>query len=200
VPDGVALDVAAVVAVAGLSALQLIAMIGTHPGQRVLVHGAAGGVGAFVMAMLRDRGATVCATGSARSQEFLRALQPDAQVDYSTPATSWPGPFDAVIDCATTLDASAIRALLPHGGVVAATLPTFPDVIFDPLLNPFRRIRRRTLRLDPKPAQLSQVLAMVAEGRIAVHLTRTYAFEQAVDALVHSRSGQARGKLAVRVA
>jgi NADPH:quinone reductase-like Zn-dependent oxidoreductase len=200
VPDGVALDVAAVVPVAGLSALQLIAMIGAQPGQRVLVHGAAGGVGTFVVAMLRDRGVTVCATGSARSQEFLLSLQPDAQVDYATPATSWPGPFDAVIDCATTLDASAMRTLLPHGGGVAATLPTFPDVIFDPLLNPFRRVRRRTLRLDPKPAQLSQVLALVAERRIAVHLTRTYAFEQAIDALMHSRSGQARGKLAVRMA
>jgi NADPH:quinone reductase-like Zn-dependent oxidoreductase len=199
VPTGVALDVAAVAPVAGLSALQLIEMIDVTADPRVLVHGAAGGVGTFVVAMLRDRGATVCATGSARSQEFLRTLQPDAQVDYATPATSWPGPFDAIIDCAATLDAAAVRVLLPHGGVIAVTLPSFPGVIFDPLLNPFRRIRRKTLRLEPKPAPLAQVLALIAERRINVHLTRTYAFEQAIDALAHSRSGQARGKLAVRV-
>ena len=54
--------------VAGLSALQLIDMIAVQPGQRVLVHGAAGGVGSFAVPMLRDRGATVVATGSARSQ------------------------------------------------------------------------------------------------------------------------------------
>jgi NADPH:quinone reductase-like Zn-dependent oxidoreductase len=197
VPDSVALDVAAVVPVAGLSALQLIEMIDFQPGQRVLVHGAAGGVGSFVVAMLRDRGATVCATGSSRSQDFLRLLQPDAQVDYATAPSSWPGPFDAIVDCASTLDNAAVRVLLPHGGTVVATLPSFPGVIFDPLLNPFRRIRRRTLRLEPSAAQTAQVVAMVDEGRLKVQLTRTYPFEQAVNALAESRSGRARGKLAV---
>jgi len=197
VPDSVALDIAAVVPVAGLSALQLIEMIEVQPGQRVLVHGAAGGVGSFVVAMLRDRGAMVCATGSSRSQDFLRLLQPDAQVDYTTAPSSWPGPFDAIVDCASTLDNAAVSIRLPHGGTVVATLPSFPGVIFDPLLNPFRRIRRRTLRLEPSAAQTAQVMAMVDEGRLKVHLTRTYPFAQAVDALAESRSGRARGKLAV---
>ena len=90
--------------------------------------------------------------------------------------------------------------LLPHGGRVAVTLPSFPGVIFDPLLNPFRRIRRTTLRLDPNTAQLAQVLAMVAEGRLRVRLTRTHPFDQAVAALAESRSGAARGKLVVAIA
>lgn len=197
VPDDVALDAAAVVPVAGLSALQLMAQVDVRPGQRILVHGAAGGVGSFVVAMLRDLGVTVVATGSSRSQDFLRSLQPDAQVDYSTPPETWPGPFDAVIDCASTLGASAAPVLLPHGGHVAVTLPSFPGVIFDPLLNPFRRIRRHTLRLNPNAAECAQVLALVAEGRIKVPLTRTYPFTQAVDALAASRSGQVRGKIAL---
>ena len=200
VPDGVDLGVAAVVPVAGLSALQLIDLIAVQPGQRVLVQGAAGGVGSFAVPMLRDRGATVVATGSARSQEFVRSLQPDAQVDHASAPSNWPGPFDAVIDCASKLDAGALAVLLPHGGRVAVTLPSFPGVIFDPLLNPFRRIRRTNLRLDPNTAQLAQVLAMVAEGRLRVRLTRTYPFDQAVAALAESRSGAARGKLAVAIA
>ena len=104
VPDGIALEQAAVTPVAGLSALQLADMIETQPDQRVLVHGAAGGVGSFVVPILRDRGAFVVVTGSARSQSYLRQLQPDAQVDYANPAASWPGPFDAIIDCAARLD------------------------------------------------------------------------------------------------
>jgi NADPH:quinone reductase-like Zn-dependent oxidoreductase len=199
VPGSVALDIAAVVPVAGLSALQLIEMVSVQDGQRVLVHGAAGGVGSFVVGMLRDRGATVVASGSARSQDTLRALQPDGQVDYATAPSSWPGPFDAVIDCASTLDTAALPVLLPHGGHVAFTLPSFPGVVLDPLLNPFRRVRRRTLRLEPGAAQAAQVLALVDEGRLRVHLTRTYPFERAVDALRESRSGQARGKLAVAI-
>ena len=121
-----ALDIAAVVPVAGLSALQLCAMIGVESGQRVLVHGAAGGVGSFVVSMLRDRGATVVATGSARSQAYLRTLQPDAQVDYATAATTWTGPFDAVIDCASPARTGSApgadaqwRALRRHAAVVS---------------------------------------------------------------------------------
>jgi len=55
VPDDVTLDQAAVTPVAGLSALRLCDMIEVQPDQRVLVHGAAGGVGSFAVPILRDR-------------------------------------------------------------------------------------------------------------------------------------------------
>jgi NADPH:quinone reductase-like Zn-dependent oxidoreductase len=197
IPRAVPLDNAAVVPVAGLSALQLCAMIDVKSGQRVLVHGAAGGVGSFVVPMLRDRGASVVATGSARSQAFLQTLRPDAQVDYGSPPSAWLGPFEAVIDCASRLDRAALPVLLPNGGHFAVTLPSFPGVIFDPLLNPFRRVRCHTLRLEPDAAQVAQVFALVAEGRVPVALTRTYPFDDAVKALAESRGGSARGKIAV---
>lgn len=199
IPREVPFDIAAVIPVAGLSALQLCTMIDVQPGQRVLVHGAAGGVGSFLISMLRGRGVAVVATGSARSQAYLRTLQPDAQVDYGTPPTTWNGPFDAVIDCASRLEPAAIPTLLAHGGHYAATLPSFPGVIFDPLLNAFRRIRRHTLRLEPNVAQVAQVFALVAERRLQVHLTRTVPFDDAVSALSESRSGSARGKIAVAI-
>jgi NADPH:quinone reductase-like Zn-dependent oxidoreductase len=199
VPGTVPLDIAAVVPVAGLSALQLAAAVAVRPGQRILVHGAAGGVGSCLVSVLRDAGVTVVATGSAASQEFLRTLRPDAQVDYASPPSSWPGPFDAVIDCAARLDAAAVAVLLPRGGEFAVTLPSFPGVIFDPLLNRFRRLRRHTLRLQPDAGQVAELLKRVADGRLSIALTRRFPFEQALDALLASRGGHARGKLAVVV-
>jgi NADPH:quinone reductase-like Zn-dependent oxidoreductase len=199
VPQRVALDVAAVVPVAGLSALQLMTAIGARAGQRVLVHGAAGGVGSFLVALLHERGARVVATGSARSQAYLRTLRPDAQVDYSTPPSTWHGPFDAVVDCASTLDLAALNVLLPGGGDAAFTLPSFPRVIFDPLLNRWCRVRRHTLRLEPDAGSIAQLLATIAEGRLNVPLTRVLPIDEAVDALAESRSGHARGKLAIAV-
>jgi NADPH:quinone reductase-like Zn-dependent oxidoreductase len=199
IPEGVTFDVAAVTPVAGLSALQLCNQVCARAGQRVLVHGAAGGVGSLVVPMLRERGATVVATGSAGSQAFLQDLGADAQVDYAAPATSWPGPFDAIIDCASKLDRAVVQMLLPAGGDIAVTLPSFPSVIFDPLLNPLRRIRWHTLRLEPNAAELAQVLAQVAAGKLTVRLTRTYPFDAAVEALAESRGGHTRGKIAVAI-
>jgi NADPH:quinone reductase-like Zn-dependent oxidoreductase len=199
IPDGVSFDVAAVTPVAGLSALQLCNHVHARAGQRVLVHGAAGGVGSLVVPMLRERGATVVATGSADSQAFIRTLGVDAQVDYAAPATSWPGPFDAIIDCASKLDRAVVPMLMPSGGDIAVTLPSFPSVIFDPLLNRLRRIRWHTLRLEPNASELSQVLAQVAAGKLTVRLTRTYAFDAAIDALTESRGGHVRGKIAVAI-
>ena len=199
IPDGVSIDVAAVTPVAGLSALQLCNQVQARAGQRVLVHGAAGGVGSLIVPMLRARGATVVATGSAASQAFLRTLGADAQVDYAAPATSWPGPFDAIIDCASKLDRAIVPVLMPAGGDIAVTLPSFPSVIFDPLLNPLRRIRWHTLRLEPNAAELAHVLAQVAKGNLTVRVTRTYPFDLAVEALDESRSGHTRGKIAVAI-
>jgi NADPH:quinone reductase-like Zn-dependent oxidoreductase len=102
-----------------------------------------------------------------------------------------------VIDCAARLDTAAIPALLPRGGEFAVTLPSFPGVIFDPLLNRFRRLRRHTLRLEPDAGQVTELLKRVADGRLSIALTRRFPFEQAIDALLASRSGHARGKLAV---
>ncbi len=199
VPSGVGLDVAAVTPVAGLSALQLCATVGARAGQRVLVHGAAGGVGSLVVPMLRARGAYVVATGSAGSQAFIRTLGVDAQFDYATPPSSWQGPFDAIIDCSSKLDPATVPRLLPAGGDIAVTLPTFPRVIFEPLLNRLRRTRWHTLRLEPNAKELSQVLALIADGKLAVRLTQTYSFDRAVDALAESRRGHTRGKLAVAI-
>ena len=199
IPDGVCLDVAAVTPVAGLSALQLCEMVGARVGHRVLVHGAAGGVGSLVVPMLRARGAYVVGTGSAGSQAFIRTLGADAQVDYAMPTTSWRGPFDAIIDCASKLDPATVPGLMPGGGDIAVTLPSFPRVIFDPLMNRFRRIRWHTLRLEPNARELAQVLALIAEGKLTVHLTQSYPFDRAVDALAESRSGHMRGKVTVAI-
>lgn len=198
VPDGVDLDVAAVTPVAGLSALQLLNLVGAAEGQRILVHGAAGGVGSFVVPMLKDRRAFVAATGSAASQSFLDMLGADACIDYEAPVDSWDGPFDAIIDCASTLD-RATAARLMRSGRVATTLPVFPGVVCDPILNPFRRLRWHALRLEPNAAELAQILGAIAEGRLAVRLTRTYRFEESIEALRESQRGHVRGKLAIAV-
>jgi NADPH:quinone reductase-like Zn-dependent oxidoreductase len=199
IPDALSFEHASVVTVAGLSALQMIERAAVRAGQRVLVHGAAGGVGSFAVPMLRDRGAFVVATGSATSQASLRELEPDLQVDYATDPANWPGPFDAILDCASRLPRALLPRLLPDGGAYVATLPSFPGLIIDPLFNVFRQRRQHALRLEPAAAQLAQVLAMVAEGRVPVRISRAVSFDRVLDALTESRGGHTHGKLVVAI-
>lgn len=199
-PPGLALDALATLPVAGLSALQMCRLAGVQPGQRVLVHGAAGGVGSFAVQVVHALGASAVATGSAASQDFIATLKPQAQFDYrAQPPSAWSGPFDAVLDCTTTLSAAEVRTLLTPGGRYVATLPRFPSIALDPLLNVFRRTRHYALLLAPARVDMQTLLQWVTSGRVQPRISQRFEATDAVDALAQSKAGHARGKLVVRL-
>lgn len=199
-PDALALDAASTLPVAGLSALQMCRLAGVRSGQRVLVHGAAGGVGSYAVQIVRALGATAVATGSTASQDFIATLGAAAQFDYTQrPPSAWGGPFDAVLDCASSLSPADAGALLASRGRYVATLPKFPDVVFDTLLNPLRTRKRFTLRLQPSSADLATLMQWMAEGRLAAMISARFPADEAVRALELSKDGRVRGKLVVRL-
>jgi len=201
VPDEIDLDAACTLPCAGQSALQMCRMARVRQGQRVLIHGAAGGVGSFAAQVAHALGAIAVATGSTASQPALAALHPHAQIDYTRqPVASWGGPFSAVLDCANALAAADIAMLLADGGHYVNTLPSFPAMIFDPFFNAFRRIRRHTLKLDSNIDDLRTLMQWVGDGRLRPIISERFEFADAVQALERSKSGHARGKLVVRVA
>ncbi|MGE5339422.1 MAG: NADP-dependent oxidoreductase [Gemmatimonadota bacterium] len=186
---------------AGLSALQMCRMARVAPGQRVLIHGAAGGVGSFAVQVVRALGALPFATGSSSSQDALAALGAHTCIDYTRqPVATWGGPFAALLDCVNALSKPDLELLLADGGHYVNTLPDFPSVIFDPLFNPFRRIKRKTLKLDARADDLRALLQWVREGRVRPLISQRFAFADAVAALELSKSGHARGKLVVQMA
>lgn len=198
VPAGVALDVAATLPVAGMSALQLCSTAQVGPGKRVLVNGASGGVGGFAVQIARIRGAEVTGTGGSASQPVICELGARA-IDYNDPVERWGGPFDAVLDCAARLTAGDQKRLLAGGGRYISTLPAFPAVLVDPLRNLFARTRRYTLRLARNADDLRLLLAWAEEGRLAPQIAQRFAFDQLVAALVQLRDGHPRGKLLLAV-
>jgi NADPH:quinone reductase-like Zn-dependent oxidoreductase len=198
--DAADLEDACTLPVAGVSALQMCRLAGVGSGSRVLIHGAAGGVGSFAVQVVRMLGGTCTATGSRYSQETLAALHPQARINYMTqPVASWGGPFAAVLDCASTLGEPEIATLLASGGNYVRTLPSLPAVVLDPLLNRLRPIKRFTLRLSPNTDDLRALLTWLRRGRIKPVIGERFAFADAVAALERSKSGRAQGKLVVRI-
>jgi NADPH:quinone reductase-like Zn-dependent oxidoreductase len=199
VPDNVPLDQAAALPVAGLSALRMCRVARIERGRRVLVHGAAGGVGHLAVQIARNLGAQVTATGSAASQTLLRWLRPSLVVDRAAPIATWGGPFDAVLDCATTLSPADLKALLASDGHYVATTPRFPQVVVDTVLNLVRRGKRSVLMLKVERTDLESLMQQVAAGHLRVAVERAYPLKDAAQALAHSRSGQVRGKVVVAI-
>jgi NADPH:quinone reductase-like Zn-dependent oxidoreductase len=194
------LEAACTLPVAGVSALQMCRLVEVRSGNRVLVHGAAGGVGSFAVQVVRMLGGRPVATGSRLAQPTLAALEPEARIDYTAQRVeAWGGPFNAVLDCASTLGGADIAVLLAGGGRYVRTLPAFPSVLLDPLLNPLRPIKRFTLRLKQNPEDLRTLLTWMRRGRINPLISERFPFGDAAVALERSRTGRARGKLVVAI-
>jgi len=195
------LPVACTLPVAAMSALQMCRLAEVKSGHRVLVHGAGGGVGSFAVQVVRALGARPVATGSRFSQALIHELQPEAAIDYTSQRVDkWGGPFNVVLDCASTLGSHDVGVLLSRGGACVRTLPSIPAVAFDPLLNVLRPIKRYTLRLKPNVDDLRTLVGWLHRGRIKPVVTERFTFANAVQALERSRSGKARGKLVVQIA
>jgi len=199
--DAADLEAACTLPVAGISALQMCRLAEVKSGQRVLVHGAAGGVGSFAVQVAKMLGGRVTATSSRANQAVLEALGVEARIDYTTQkVATWGGPFNAVLDCSSTLGAADIGTLLSSGGHYVRTLPAMPSLLLDPLLNALRPVKKHTLRLKANADDLRTLLAWLRRGRIRPLITQRFAFADAVAALELSKSGREHGKLVVQVA
>src|SRR6185312_7425240 len=120
-PAGLSFEVAAALPVAGITALQALRRADVQAGARVLVNGAAGGVGTFAVQIAKLHGAEVTGVCSAHNLELVRELGGDRAVDYGVDDfTGERGRYDVILDCVGNRSMRALhRALAPRGTLVA---------------------------------------------------------------------------------
>ncbi|MFF2324435.1 MULTISPECIES: NADP-dependent oxidoreductase [unclassified Streptomyces] len=167
-PDGVDPIAAAAVTAVGLTAWQaLFGHGGLRSGQRVLVNGAGGAVGAYTVQLANKAGAEVTATASARSADRVRGYGADAVIDYTaTPVAEAPeGPFDLAVHLApsTGEEADALVALVADGGMfVSATTAASTD--------PGRGVRSVRMGTRSDAGQLAELLARVGSRELQLYV------------------------------
>jgi len=202
IPDGIDDVTAAAVPGAGLTALQAIRRLGSVLGRRVLVTGAAGGVGTFALQLLAQAGAIPVAwVGSPERANGLAEL---GAHDVITSADDLsPLRFDAIIDTVggTTLGA-ALAGLTDHGTALnighASGSPTLIDFEAVRRLGPGRSIEAFVCT-DVSATALSELLQMVRADELKVTVSHRVAWEdydQAVEALL---SRTVRGKAVLQI-
>ncbi|WP_344966052.1 NADP-dependent oxidoreductase [Crossiella cryophila] len=175
VPDAVELVSAAGVPLAGLTAWQVVAAAGIVAGERVLVNGAGGGIGGFVVQLVKRAGAYVIATASARSADAVRRLGADEVVDYTVAPVD--SPVDVVLNLMPVSAVEGVRlAGLGRRLVSAATVVDAPNA--------------RHVVARPDRGQLAELLRVVS---VEVGAVRGLAEMAEVHRL--SEAGLVRGKV-----
>jgi NADPH:quinone reductase-like Zn-dependent oxidoreductase len=192
---------AAALACVGATAVTLCDLARVSSGSRVLMNGASGGVGHVAVQIAKARGARVTATASGPRREFVASLGADDFIDYGrAPVETWPGGFDAVLDCVPSLPRRSHSALLNRGGHYASTLPDAATFLLDPITNRVGPIRRHGVMLAPSAAAMEELLGCVRRGLLRCHVEAEYPLARATEAIERSRSGHVQGKLVIRVA
>jgi NADPH:quinone reductase-like Zn-dependent oxidoreductase len=194
---------AAGVPLAALTAWGVIVEVAkAHEGQRMLVHGGAGGVGHFAVQFARFFGAYVIATGSSSNQDWLADLGASETIDYSkTRFEDVVENVDVVIDLVgNTVDDTGTRSLgvlRPGGLLVNVPSGSWPTVIEDAEAVGVRATRFKTADDGSTLAVISRLLE---SGDVKVHVDQVFPLEDASQAHLAIETGHTNGKIVLTVA
>jgi NADPH:quinone reductase-like Zn-dependent oxidoreductase len=199
-PESVSHEDAATLGTAAVTALQgLRDELHVRSGQRLLVHGASGGVGTFAVQIAKKLGLSVVATASASKLAAVRGLGADEVFDYrATAVPALPGPFDGFFDAAVKSSYGECRALLSSGAGYLTLLPSL-SLVTGKLRSMLSSHHVAMLAVAAVRADLEQLAAWVVEGAVRPQIGARFGLEQAGEGIAAFRSGKVFGKIVVTI-
>ncbi|PUB20313.1 NADPH:quinone reductase-like Zn-dependent oxidoreductase [Promicromonospora sp. AC04] len=217
-PASITLEEAASLPLVALTAWQALVEKGNvQPGQRVLIHAGAGGVGTIAIQLAKHLGATVATTASAGNADFVRELGADSVIDYrNQDFEQLLDGYDLVLDSlgGKNLERS-LRVLRPGGKAIGIAGPPDPAFAREIGASPLIRlvtaalsggIRRQARRLGVQYEflfmhasgdQLRQITALVDSGAVRPVVGRVFDFDQTPAAVQSLDKGGIRGKAVI---
>ncbi|PSM40450.1 NADPH:quinone reductase [Streptomyces dioscori] len=190
---------AGAVPLAALTAWQaLVDTADVRPGQRVLIHAAAGGVGHLAVQIAKERGAYVIGTASAGKHEFLRGLGADELVDYRETDFA-----EAVRDVDVVLDtvggdyrSRSLRTLRPGGLLVSILVSGTPELAEEA---EGLGVRAAEMLVEADQAGMSAIAGLVAAGTLRATVAEVFPLAEAAKAHALGDTGRTVGKLVLQV-
>jgi NADPH:quinone reductase-like Zn-dependent oxidoreductase len=211
-PAGLSFEQAAAIPIAGLTALQGLRDAGRiRAGQKVLITGAAGGIGTFAVQLAKAFGAEVTAVCGTSGLDLVRSLGADRAIDRSKEDFTRGGEtWDLIFDLVQSRGFRASRrALAPEGRLVAAGIlsigePSFAAmagwggrVAAGMLTSRFGRRKLVFFVAKRKPEDLALLAGLAEAGKVTPAIDRRYRLEETAAAIRHVREGRAHGKVIV---
>ena len=209
-PARLTFEQAAAVPMAALTALQGIRDVGAvRAGHRVLVNGAAGGVGTYAVQVATALGAEVTGVCSTGNVELVRSLGAAHIIDYtSADFTDGRVQYDVILDNVGNRPLRRLRrALTPTGTLVlngggspGRVVGAVGTIVGAVVVNGVVRQRLRPFIAKPRRADLLTVTGLIEDGELTPVLDRTYLLADTAEGLRHVEQGHARGKVVITVA
>jgi NADPH:quinone reductase-like Zn-dependent oxidoreductase len=176
----------------GVSAWQaLVENIGLSKGQKILIHGGAGGIGSIAIQLAKYLGADVATTVSINDKQFVQELGADQVIDYKTQTfEDLLHDYDAVFD--TVGDETYRRSfkVIKKGGVIVSMLDQ-PD---SELMNQYG-VKAIFQFTQADRERLTKLAQWVDENNIRVNVEKTFLLDEAGDALDYQKDVHPRGKV-----
>ncbi|MGV9839832.1 NAD(P)-dependent alcohol dehydrogenase [Nocardia niigatensis] len=205
-PVNLGFEQAAALPISGMTALTGLRDAGRiEAGQRVLIIGAAGGVGHLAVQLAKHYGAEVTGVCSTGATAFVADLGADHVIDYTTENIT--GRYDLILDMAGNRPLPLLRALLTATGTLVLGggenggrwFGGLGRSLHAQLRSPFSRHRMRALLSLPKPESLRTLAELATAGALTPRIDRTYALPDAAAAITHLAAGHSMGKSVIVV-
>lgn len=216
-PKSLTMEESAAVPLVALAAWQaMVDVARVKPGQKVLVHAGAGGLGSTVVQLAKHLGAYVATTANGKDIEKVRGLGASEVIDYTkADFAGLLSGYDVVLDSLGGDNlAKSLTVLKPGGLAISVVGPpdaAFAEQVGRPLLKPVmslisRKVRARARKLGVRyafffmradGAQLKTLAALYDAGTLRPVLDRTFPFDETLEAMAYVEQGRAKGKIVV---
>lgn len=201
-PAGLDPAEAAAAAVSGMTALDALAAAGPLTGKRVLVTGAGGGVGSFVVQLALAGGASVTGVCSTAKVPLVTSLGAEA-IDYTEGEPT--GRYDVVVAAGGLRTLRELRDLLVRGGRAVLVggeggkgpLGGYERQLLAPLIMAFSGRRFIAITSGTTRTKLERLGARLAQGDVRAVIDRRYPLSEGVEAVRHFASGTVAGKIVI---
>lgn len=211
-PAGLSFEEAAASVMSGLTALIAMRDVGgVHPGTRVLINGASGGVGTMAVQIARALGAEVTGVCSTRNVELVRSIGASHVIDYTKEDfTQSRLRYDVILDNVLNHPPSATARVLASGGLLIPNSVGPTDGLPGRLFAGLPRIARASLmgrgstrvklvKLMVNRENLQALVRLLESGQVRVIIDKTYPLDQAASAVAHMAGHHARGQVVISV-
>lgn len=200
-PANLTHEEAATIPLAGNTALYFIRDVGNiKAGDRILIHGASGGIGTFAVQLAKYYGAEVTAVCSTTNVEMVKSIGADIVIDYTKEDFAQIGErYDVIFDVVGKTSFSHSKNSLEEKGLYMTTLPTMAIILQS--ISTSMRAGKKVKFGDavPKIDNLIFLKELAEAGELKPVVDRTYPLEQMAEAFKYVEAGHKKGNVVIKV-